>query len=101
YDNQIVSARLSGTFTKGSQTDVTNQNGIADAALFGDDYKQWDFSSSVDLSKLFHFETDIQATLDVINIFESKQRSYFQFEDATFTQYNAGRQYIVGVRGRF
>ncbi len=76
YDNQIVSARLSGTFTKGSQTDVTNQNGIADAALFGDDYKQWDFSSSVDLSKLFHFETDIQATLDVINIFESKQRSY-------------------------
>jgi outer membrane receptor for ferrienterochelin and colicin len=101
YDNTIVSARLSGTFTKGSQTDVTNQNGIADAALFGDDYKQWDFSSSLDLSKLFNFQTDIQATVDVINIFESKQRSYFQFEDATFTQYNPGRQYIVGVRGRF
>jgi TonB-dependent receptor len=101
YDNTIVSARLSGTFTKGSQTDVTNQNSIPDAALFSDDYKQWDFSSSLDLSKLFNWGTDIQATLDVINIFENKQRSYFQFENATFTQYNPGRQYLVGVRGRF
>ncbi len=101
YDNTIVSARLSGTFSKGSQTAVTNQNGIPDAALFSDDYKQWDFSSSLDLSKLFKWGTDIQATLDVINIFEQKQRSYFQFENAAFTQYNPGRQYLVGVRGRF
>ena len=101
YDNNIVSARVSGTFAKGSQTAVTNQNGIPDAALFSDDYKQWDFSSSVDLSKLFNWGTEIQATLDVINLFESKQRSYFQFEDATFTQYNPGRQYLVGIRGRF
>jgi len=92
---------VSGTFAKGSQTAVTNQNGIPDAALFSDDYKQWDFSSSVDLSKLFNWGTEIQATLDVINLFESKQRSYFQFEDATFTQYNPGRQYLVGIRGRF
>ncbi len=101
FDNHIVSARLSGTFTKGAQTAVTNQNGIALAALFGDDYKQWDFSSSVDLSKVFNWGTQFQATLDVINIFEAKQRSYFQFEDAAFTQYNPGRQYLVGIRGRF
>lgn len=101
YDNKIVSARLSGTFTKGSQTAVTNQNGIPAAALFGDDYKQWDFSSSVDLSKIFNFQTELQATLDVINIFEAKQRSYFQFESAAFTYYNPGRQYMVGIRGRF
>lgn len=101
YDNSIVSARLSGTFAKGSQTAVTNQNSIPDAALFSDDYKQWDFSGSVDLSKLFSWETDIQATLDVINIFEAKQRSYFQFENAAFTQYDPGRQYLVGIRGRF
>jgi TonB-dependent receptor len=101
YDNNIVSARLSGTFAKGSQAQVTNQNGIPDAALFTDDYKQWDFSSSLDLSKLFSWGTDIQATLDVINIFEAKQRQYFQFENAAFTQYNPGRQYLVGIRGRF
>jgi TonB-dependent receptor len=101
YDNNIVSARLSGTFAKGSQTQVTNQNGIPDAALFSDDYKQWDFSSSLTLSKLFSWQTEVQATFDVINLFESKQRSYFQFEDAAFTQYNPGRQYLVGIRGRF
>jgi outer membrane receptor protein involved in Fe transport len=55
----------------------------------------------VDLSKIFNWGTQFQATLDVINIFEAKQRSYFQFEDAAFTYYNPGRQYLVGVRGRF
>ena len=101
YDNQIVSARLSGTFAKGAQTATTNQNGIPNAALFSNDYKQYDFSSSVDLSKLLNWGTELQATLDVINIFEAKQRSYFQFSSAAFTYYNPGRQYMVGVRGRF
>ena len=42
-----------------------------------------------------------QITLDVININNAVQRSYFQFSDATFTQYNAGRTVILGLRGSF
>jgi outer membrane receptor protein involved in Fe transport len=42
-----------------------------------------------------------QLTLDVINASNSKQRSYFQFTNATFTQYNPGRTVILGLRGSF
>jgi TonB-dependent receptor len=101
YDNHGISARLSTTFAKGSQVAATNQNGIPLAGLFGDDYEQWDFSSSADLSKLFGWGKQLEVTFDAINIFAQKQRSYFQFENAAFTQYNPGRQYLVGVRGRF
>jgi len=101
YDNNIIGARLSHTFSKGSQNGPVNQNGIPLAGLFGNDYKQWDFSSSANLSKLFSWSMDVEATLDVINIFQQEQRSYFQFSSAAFTNYNPGRQYLVGVRGKF
>ncbi len=43
----------------------------------------------------------IEATLDVINVFQQRDSClYFQFSSAAFTNYNPGRQYIVGVRGR-
>jgi hypothetical protein len=42
-----------------------------------------------------------QRTVDVINVSNAKQRSYFQFNNATFTQYNPGRTVIVGLRGTF
>ena len=42
-----------------------------------------------------------QLTIDVINLNNAEQRSYFQFTNATFTQYNAGRTVILGLRGSF
>jgi TonB-dependent receptor len=101
YEKYGVSARLSQTYAKGSQVSTPNQNGIGAAALFGDDYKQWDFSSSVDLSQLFGWKTAVEITLDGINLGDAKQRSFFQFENAAFTNYTPGRQYFIGVRGRF
>jgi TonB-dependent receptor len=101
YEKHGISARLSTTYQKGSQVSGANQNGITAAALFVDDYRQWDFSSSVDLAELFGWGKQIEVTLDGINLFNAKQRTYFQFENAAFTQYTPGRQYLVGVRGRF
>ncbi|HEV7715160.1 MAG TPA: hypothetical protein VGO53_06175, partial [Steroidobacteraceae bacterium] len=101
YDRHGVSARLSTTFQKGAQNSGLNQNGIPLAGLFGDDYQQWDFSSSVDLSQLFGWQNQVEVTLDGINLFNKEQRSYFQFQSAAFTNYQPGRQYILGVRGRF
>lgn len=70
--------------------------------MFGDDYEQWDFSSSVNLSQLFNWgDTNVEFTLDGINIFNKRQRSYFQFANATFTDYVPGRQFLVGLRARF
>jgi len=101
YEKHGVSARLSETFAKGSQSDNVNQNGIPLAGLFTDDYEQWDFSSSVDLSQMFDWNTKFEVTLDAINLFNKQQRSYFQFENAAFTNYVPGRQFMIGVRGRF
>ncbi|MBM0107624.1 TonB-dependent receptor [Steroidobacter sp. S1-65] len=102
YEKNGISARLSTTFAQGSQASGLNQNGIAAAALFNDDYEQWDFSSSFDFSTMFGWSDFIpQLTVDVINLFDEEQRQYFQFSNATFTQYEAGRTVIVGLRGRF
>lgn len=102
YENHGVSARISTTFAEGSVNSGLNQNGIPLAALYGDDYEQWDFSSSFDFTELFGWSQFVpQLTVDVINLFEEKQRSYFQFSNAAFTEYEGGRTVIVGLRGRF
>ena len=102
YENFGISARLSTTFAQGSQASGFNQNGIRDAALFNDDYEQWDFSSSFDLAEMFGIsEYAPTITVDVVNLFDEEQRQYFQFPNATFTQYEAGRTVIVGMRGSF
>ncbi len=102
YENYGVSARISTTYAEGSQVSGLNQNGIPLAALYGDNYQQWDFSSSFDFAEMFGWSDLVpQLTIDVINLTNEEQRSYFQFSNATFTQYEAGRTIIVGLRGRF
>jgi TonB-dependent receptor len=104
YENHGVSVRGSVTHAQGSQlTGPGGQNGITAAELFSDDYTQYDFSSSFNLGQMFNASSGWipQLTLDVINVSNSKQRSYFQFNNATFTQYNPGRTVILGLRGSF
>lgn len=101
YENHGISARLSTTWTEGAQTAGANQNGIALAALFSDDYQQWDFSSSFNLSEILDSPHLPQLTFDVVNLFEAEQRGYFQFENAAFTLYRPGRTVLIGLRGRF
>ncbi|TPG42495.1 TonB-dependent receptor [Sphingomonas koreensis] len=101
YEHGGISLRLSETFNKGSQQSTANQNGITDAALFSDDYQQLDFSSSLDLGKVFGMARALEITFDVVNVTKSKLRTYFQYPNATFTQYDPGRQYMIGVRGSF
>ncbi|MGQ3048895.1 MAG: TonB-dependent receptor [Niveispirillum sp.] len=100
YEHGGVSARISQTFTKGSQTSGLNQNGIPAAALYSDDYRQWDFSSSLDLNEITGSTGLPQLTFDVTNLANAKQRSYFQFDNATFTSYTPGRTFMIGLRGR-
>ncbi len=101
YDRGAISARLSYTFNEGSQGSSANQNGIPNAAIWGDDYAQLDFSASLDLSKVFGHDNLPQLTLDATNITKSHQRSYFQYSNATFTDYMPGRGIMIGLRGKF
>ena len=64
--------------------------------------EQWDFSASLDFEEMFGWSEFVpQLTLDVINMTDEEQRSYFQYTNATFTQYEPGRTVIVGFRGKF
>ena len=104
YDKHGVSARVSVTHTQGSQASGpnSNQSGVIGAELFGDDYTQYDFSSSFDFSELFGWPEMVpQLTLDVINIGEEKRRTYQQFSNAAFSYYDSGRTVMAGLRGRF
>jgi TonB-dependent receptor len=101
YEHGPVMARISTVFNKGSQISGLNQNSITNAALFSADYRQWDFSSSLDLSKLFGWSHEVQITADALNLFDARLRSYFQFSNATFTQYDPGRELLIGIRGKF
>jgi len=101
YERGGVSARLSTTFTKGNVASGLNQNGIANAALYNANYQQWDFGGSLDLAKIFGSKNLPQLTLDVQNIFKEHQISYFQFPNAIFSDFNPGRQIMVGLHGRF
>jgi TonB-dependent receptor len=103
YEDRGISARVSRTYAEGSVVSGTNQNGIPLAALFSTNYGQWDFSSSFDLARMFGREDSWypQLTIDVINFTDEEQRSYFQFPNAAFTNYQPGRQIMVGLRGSF
>ncbi|ATY32625.1 TonB-dependent receptor [Sphingomonas psychrotolerans] len=101
YEQNGLSVRLSTTFQRGSVSSDPNQNGIALARFYSDDYQQFDLTASVDFADLFDVKWAPQLTLDVINLTKAQQRSYFQFENAAYTLYEPGRQVMIGLRGRF
>ncbi|MBO9707175.1 MAG: TonB-dependent receptor [Caulobacter sp.] len=101
YEHNGISLRLSHTYRKGSQSSGANQNGVTAAALFSDDYKQTDFSSSYDLDRIFGMKNAPQLVFNVINLTNEPLRSHFQYDNATFTYYKPGRQYQFGLRMSF
>ena len=101
YENHGWMARLSHMFQQGSQGSSANQNGITAAALYGMDYKQADFSSSADLEKVLERDGWPTLSFDIVNLNRAKRQAYFQFPNAQFTQFDPGRTFQLGVRGKF
>jgi TonB-dependent receptor len=104
YEKFGISARVSVTHSQGSQASGpnSNQSSVIGAELFGDDYTQYDFSSSFDFSEMFGWSEMIpQLTIDVVNIGDESRRSYQQFSNSTFSYFESGRVVMVGLRGRF
>lgn len=101
YENHGYMARLSHTFSLGSQVAGANQNGITNAALFSDNYKQLDFSSSIDLGEVFDKEGWPSLSFDIVNLNNDSRRTYYQFSNANFSQYSPGRTFSLGLRAKF
>lgn len=101
YEKNGIMLRVATTSRQGSQNSGAAQNGIPAAALYGTDYTTYDFSSAFDLDKLLGIPNAPQLTINIANFTDATLRSYFQFENATFTQYKPGRQFLIGLRGTF
>jgi TonB-dependent receptor len=104
YDRNGISARVSVTHSQGSQGSGpnSNQSGVLGAELFGDDYTQYDFSSSFDFTEMFGWPEMVpQLTVDVVNINDESRRTYQQYSNSTFSYFESGRIVMVGLRGRF
>lgn len=101
YEGRFGGFRVTKTFTKGSQTSGTGQNGIGAAAFFGLDYDQVDFTSRLNLGELIGWKQDLQATFDIFNVTRSSQRTNFQFANAPYAIYEPGRTYQIGLRASF
>jgi TonB-dependent receptor len=103
YEDHGLMFRLAQTYNQGSQISTPNQNGITNAALFQNSYTQLDFSSSFDIGEIMGYSSKYWPTItfDIINLNKAKQRQYFQFSNATYTEYAPGMTTMLGVHMKF
>jgi TonB-dependent receptor len=101
YEHNGINLRISTTFQKGAQVTGLNQNSIPAAAFYTKDYHQTDFSSSFDLEKIFGIRHAPELTFDIVNLTKSTLGNYFQFSNAIQQLDNPGRQFMIGLRGKF
>ena len=103
YEDHGLMFRLAQTYSQGSQIATANQNGITAAALYQDSYTQVDFSSAFDIGEIMGYTSKYWPTItfDIINLNKAKQRQYFQFANATFTEYAPGMTTVLGMRLKF
>jgi TonB-dependent receptor len=101
YEHGPWSFRMAENYNAANVVSGLNQNGIPLAALYASSYREWDVSSYVDIGTLLRWPVSFQITANALNLFDGKQRSYFQFTDATYTEYNPGRELMIGFRAKF
>jgi TonB-dependent receptor len=102
YDNDGIMLRMSYVFTARMYASGTDVQGVTGAYLFSSPYGQADFSSSLKLDRILgELPSDPEITFSVQNVFNAKQRSYFQYENAAHSYYMKGQTFMFGVHGSF
>ena len=101
YEHNGYMARVSQSFAQGSLASGFNQNGVTNAAIINDPYRQLDLSVRFDLEDILGIPHGPQLSIDVNNVAAAKQRQYFEFKSATYTEYKPGRAFAVGLREEF
>jgi hypothetical protein len=92
---------MSENYNAANVVSGNNQNGITAASLYASSFREWDLSSYVDIGTLLRWPISFQITANALNLFDGKQRTYFQFPDATYSEYNPGHEFMIGFRAKF
>ena len=101
YEHGPFSFRMAENYNAANPVTNLNQSGVPAAAIWAAAYRQWDISSYVDIGQMLHWPMGFQITANVLNVFDAKQRDYFEFPDATFSEYNPGHELMIGFRAKF
>ncbi|RZT08217.1 TonB-dependent receptor [Duganella sp. CF402] len=101
FERDGYMARLSHTYSDGFQVTGANQNGVTQAAIFRESFKQLDFSSNVDLERVLDRDGWPTLTFNIANANNAKLRYYNQYTNATEAINSGGRIYSVGLRMKF
>ncbi|NGZ86876.1 TonB-dependent receptor [Duganella aceris] len=101
YERDGYMARLSHTYSDGFQVTGANQNGVTQAAIFRESFKQLDFSSSVDLERVLDRDGLPTLTFNIANANNARLRYFNQYSNATEAINSGGRTYSVGLRMKF
>jgi TonB-dependent receptor len=96
YENYGFSVRATYTFLAAHITAQQPQNNVP-VPLRTDDYGQIDLSVNYTLPWM----QNIQLTFNGINLNNERIRNTFGFDNAAYSVYYPGRQFIFGVRGKF
>ena len=99
YEGHGLTVRLSYNYNDAQTSSDANQNSIPTARYLTDAYGQMDFSASYTLP--FESWGKPQITFNAINITSETQRQTQQFSNATYTFYDPGPTYLIGIRGQF
>jgi TonB-dependent receptor len=97
YENHSVSVHVTYEYADGKDIAAAPQNGV-NVPLRVDSRGQWDLSASYLLP---WFGEKFQLTFDAINFTNSPLRQTFGFHNATYTYYNPGSEYLLGIRASF
>ncbi|WP_426030703.1 TonB-dependent receptor [Caulobacter sp. DWP3-1-3b2] len=97
YENHGLTLRVSYNYNDAQISSGPNQNSVPTARIKTDAYKQMDLSASYTLPVL----GGAQITFNAINITSETQRQAFQYPNATYTFYDPGPTYLIGIRGQF
>lgn len=115
YENDGLMARLSYTYRDRTYGSSSNFGGIClptiqassegcpeGAYTFNAPYGQADFSSSLQLSKIFGtLPSDPQFIFSVQNLLNAKQFTYLQYKQAADRYYRTGQTFMIGLHGAF
>ncbi|HKR39436.1 MAG TPA: TonB-dependent receptor [Paraburkholderia sp.] len=101
YEKDGYMARLSETYSSGFQSAGLNQNGVTQAGLFREAYKQVDFSSSIDLDTVLNRDGWPTIAFNIANMNNARQKYTFQYSNAAYQVNTGGRTYSLGLRMKF
>jgi len=97
YENYGLSIRLTYVYLDERIVAQAPQNNVSNAELIADASGQIDLSVAYELPWI----EDFQVTFNAVNLNNERQRTRFEYDNATYTAYYPGRQYMLGIRGKF